>query len=83
MELHNSCFSPNIIVVHRSKEGGMGGICSTNGKMKNAYNLVLKSERKDHFEDLGIERENNINKDLKVIVYKIVDWIHLAPDRDR
>jgi hypothetical protein len=33
----------------------MGGACSKQGDMKNAYILITKRERKNHSEDLGID----------------------------
>jgi len=35
---------------------------------------------RDHFEDLGVDREDNIRMDLTEVGCEIVDWIHLAQD---
>jgi hypothetical protein len=60
---------------------GMGGACSTHGEVSNAYKILVgKREGK---RSLGRPRhrwEDNIRMEIG---REGVDWIHLAPDRDR
>jgi hypothetical protein len=62
----------------------MGGACSTNGKKRNAYRMLVgKPEEK---RPLGRPRrrwEDNIKMDLTEIGWGGMDWIHLAQDRDQ
>jgi hypothetical protein len=62
----------------------MGGACSTNGKKRNSYRiLVVKQEGK---RPLGKPRrrwKNNIKMDLREIGWGGVDWIDLAQDGDQ
>jgi hypothetical protein len=52
--------------------------------MRNAYSVLMgKRERK---RPLGIPRhrwEDNIRMDAREIGWKVVDWIHLAQDRNQ
>jgi hypothetical protein len=61
----------------------MGRACSTNGKKRNAYKiLVVKPERK---RPLGRPRRtsvDNIKMDLGEIECDGMDWIDLAQDRE-
>jgi hypothetical protein len=60
------------------------GACSTNGGKRNAYRLLVgKPEGK---RPLGRPRRSwvdNIRMDLGEVRWGEVDWIGLAPDRDR
>jgi hypothetical protein len=38
---------------------------------------------KDHSGDICIDRGDNVRMDHKEIVWKGVDWIHLAQDKDQ
>jgi hypothetical protein len=62
----------------------MCGTCSTNGKKKNAYRLLVgKPEGR---RPLGRPRRrwlDNIRMDLVEVGWDDVDWIGLAQDRDR
>jgi hypothetical protein len=40
-ELHNLYSSPSIIRMMKSKEGGMGRACRTNGENKNVYRILV------------------------------------------
>jgi hypothetical protein len=65
-------------------EDEMGGPCSTNGKKRNAYRLLVgKPEGK---RSLGRPRHrwaDNIRMDLGEVRWGYVDWIGLAKDRNR
>jgi hypothetical protein len=62
----------------------MGGPCSTNGKKRNAYRLLVgKPEGK---RPLGRPRRrwvDNTRMDLGEVGWGDVDWIGLAKDRNR
>jgi hypothetical protein len=50
--------------------------------MRNAYNILLgKPEGRDHSEDRSIG--GKISMDLREIGWEVVDWMHLAQDRDQ
>jgi hypothetical protein len=54
------------------------------GEMKNAYkNLVGKPEGKRQPGRPRSEQENNIRIDLRETGWRVVDWMHLAQDRDQ
>jgi hypothetical protein len=58
----------------------MGGPCSTNGKKRNAYRLLVGKR------PLGRPRRSwvdNIRMDLGEVGWGDVDWIRLAKDRNR
>jgi hypothetical protein len=62
----------------------MGGACSTNGKKRNAYRILVgKQEGK---RPLGRPRRrwnDNIKMDLGEIVWDGIHWINLAQDWDQ
>jgi hypothetical protein len=62
----------------------MGGPCSTYGKKRNAYRLLVgKPEGK---RPLGRPKRmwvDNIRMDLGEVGWGVVDWIGLAQDRNR
>jgi hypothetical protein len=52
--------------------------------MRNANDILVgKSERKNHLEDLEIDRKYNIKMDVREIGWEGVDWIRLTQDRDQ
>jgi len=52
--------------------------------MRNAYNiLVRKPERESPLGRLRLMWEYNIRMDLREIGSEVMDWIHLAHDRDQ
>jgi hypothetical protein len=62
----------------------MGGPCSTNGKKRNAYRLLVRNAEGKR--PLGRPRHNwvdNIRMDLGELGWGDVDWIGLAKDRNR
>jgi hypothetical protein len=53
-------------------------------KMKNVYKILFgKSEGKRPLGRLKRIWEGSIMVDLREIVWEMVDWIHLAQDRDQ
>jgi hypothetical protein len=65
------------------KEDEMGKACSTNGKKRNAYRILV--EMLEEKRPLGIPRrrwEDNIKMDLREIGWDGTDWIDLAQNRD-
>jgi hypothetical protein len=62
----------------------MGGSCSTNGKKRNAYRLLVgKPETKRRLERIRRRWVDNIRMDLGEVGWGDVDWIGLAQDRNR
>jgi hypothetical protein len=62
----------------------MGGSCSTNGKKRNAYRLLVRKPEGNS--PLGRPRRkwvDNIRIDLGEAEWGDVDWIGLAQDRNR
>jgi hypothetical protein len=62
----------------------MGGACSTNGKKRNAYRLLVGNPQGRR--PLGRPRRrwlDNIRMDLVEVGWSEVDWIGLAQDWDR
>jgi hypothetical protein len=62
----------------------MGGSCSTNGKKRNAYRLLVGKPEGNR--PLGRQRSrcvDNIRMDLGEVGWGDVDWIGLAQDRNR
>jgi hypothetical protein len=66
------------------KEDGWSGHVTRMGEMRNAYKIVVgKPEGK---RPLGRPRrrwEDNIIMDLTEIMWEVLDWMHLALDRDQ
>jgi hypothetical protein len=66
------------------KKDAMGGTCSTNGKRRNAYRLLVGKPEGRRL--LGRPRRrllDDIRMDLVEVGWGDVDWIRLAQDRDR
>jgi hypothetical protein len=62
----------------------MGGACNTNGEKRNAYGLLVRKSRGKR--PLGRSRSrwvDNIKLDLGEMGWGSVDWIGLAPDRNK
>jgi hypothetical protein len=54
------------------------------GRMRNAYNILVG--RPEEKRPLGRPRrrwENNIRMDLREVGWEVLDWNHLAQDRDQ
>ena len=83
-ELNDLYCSPNIVRVIKLRKNEMGGACSTYGKKRGLYRvLVRKPEGK---RPLGRHRrrwDDTIKIDLQVVGYGGMDWIELAQSRDR
>jgi hypothetical protein len=66
------------------EEDYLGGDVVSIGMMKNAYKMLVgKPERKRLIERPRHRLENNIRVDLREMVWKSADWIHLAHSRDK
>jgi hypothetical protein len=53
------------------------------GEMRNSYkNFVVKPERNRTLGRPRRRREDNTGMDVHEIVCEVVDWIHLAKERD-
>jgi hypothetical protein len=53
-------------------------------QMRNAYSiLVRKLKRRDHLEDIGVDGRIILEWVLEKYGVKIVDWMHLAQDKDQ
>jgi len=62
----------------------MDGECSTQGEMRNAYNILVgELGGKKPLERPRRRWEDNIRMDLRERVCGVVDWMHLAQDRDQ
>jgi hypothetical protein len=54
------------------------------GGMRNAYKMFVgKPEGKRPLGKLRCSWEDNIRMDLREIMWKAVDWMHLVQDRDQ
>jgi hypothetical protein len=52
--------------------------------MRNSYNILIwKTEGKRLLGRPRHRWEDSIRMDLREIVWEVVEWIHLAEDRDR
>jgi hypothetical protein len=74
-ELHNLYASPNIIQVTKSWRMRWSGHVACMGEINADIVFAGKPEGGDHLEDLGIVG--------RIIGWEIVDWIHVAQDRDQ
>jgi hypothetical protein len=83
-ELHNFYSSPDIIRHIKSRRmPWMGHVAGTEKKRK-AYKVLMgKPEGKDHLEDEGVDGRMGSKWTLGRLAGGDVEWIHLAPDRDR
>ena len=62
----------------------MLGACSTYGKMRGAYRILVgKPEVKGQLGRPRLRWENNIKMYLQEVGCGSIDWIELAQDRDR
>jgi acyl-CoA hydrolase len=82
-ELHNLYTLPNVIRVIKLRRMRWVGHVVGMGEMKNVYNiLVTNPEEKGPVERPRCRWDDNIEINLRETVWKAVDWIHLAQDRD-
>jgi hypothetical protein len=62
----------------------MGGACSTLGELRNTYSILVgKPEVKRPFGRHRRRWEDNVRIDVREIRWEVVDWVHLAEDRDQ
>jgi len=70
--------------LHWTLLGWTNGYVARMGEMRNAYKiLVRKTERKRSIGRLSRRLEDNIRIDLREMGWEVVDWIHLARNRDQ
>jgi hypothetical protein len=60
----------------------MGSACGTYGAVP-TWNWWGNQKERDHLEDTGLRRENNIKMNLKTVVWVGVSWTHLPHDKDK
>jgi hypothetical protein len=83
-ELHDLYCSPNIIIMIKTKEGGMGRACSIHRKKGNMCSIwVGKPEGKRPLGRHRCSRKDNVKSDLTEIGLISVGWINLVWDRDQ
>jgi hypothetical protein len=81
-ELRNFYTSPILIRVIYSMKW-VEHVART-GEMRNVYDILFgKPEGKGPVERLGRRWKDNIRMDLREISWEVVDWMHLAHDRDK
>jgi hypothetical protein len=76
--------SPDINRQNKSRRMRWAGHVARMGEGRNVYRvLVGKFEGKRPLGRPGCRWENEIKLDLREVGWGVVDWIHLAQDRDR
>jgi hypothetical protein len=61
----------------------MGGACRVHGEIRNACKILVgKPEGKRSLGRPSRRWGDNIKADLREMDFEVVDWIHLAQDRD-
>jgi hypothetical protein len=84
VELHNFYSSPDIIRQIKSRRMRCEGHVARMGEGRNVYRvLVGKPEGKRPLERPRRRWKDGIKMDLREIVWRGVEWIHLAQDRAR
>jgi ribosome biogenesis protein Nip4 len=62
----------------------MGRACGALGEVRGTYNILVgRPEGRKPLGRLRHRWEDNIEMELREIGFGVVDWIHLAQDRDR
>jgi hypothetical protein len=80
----NFLFSPYIIRVIKSRRMRWAEHVTRMENMRNAHKILVgKPEVRKPLGRPGRRWEDNIRIDLREIVLKVVDWLHLAQDRDQ
>jgi hypothetical protein len=61
----------------------MGKACTTIGEMRNSYRVLMgKSEEKKPLGRPRRRRLDNNEMDVRQIGWGVIDWIHMAQDRE-
>jgi len=82
-ELHNLNASPDIRII-KSKRMRLMRHVARMGEMRNVYNVLLGNpEGKRPLGRPGRRWEDCIRMYIREIVWEVVDWIHLAQNRDQ
>jgi hypothetical protein len=81
-ELRNLYASQNIKAIKARRIRWAGNVACMRDMRKVYETLVGKPERKRPLRRPRRKWEDNIRMDLREIVREVVDWIHLAQDRD-
>jgi hypothetical protein len=84
-ELHNLYASPDIIIrVIKSRRMRWAANVTRMAEMRNEYIILVgKPVENRRLEKRRHRWEDNIRMDVKEIGWEVVDWIHLAEDRDQ
>jgi hypothetical protein len=83
-ELHNLYASPNIIRAIKSRRMRWTGHVAHVGEVKNSYEILVgKPEGKTQLGRPRRKRDDNIRMGFREIWWEVVDWVHLAQDRDQ
>jgi hypothetical protein len=83
-EIHNLYDSPNIIRVIKSRRMTLAGHVARMGEIINACSILVgKPEGKRPPGRPRHRWQNNFRMDLREMGWEIVDWIHLAEERDQ
>jgi hypothetical protein len=83
-EFHNLHTSPNTIRVIKSRRMRWTGYVVRMGYMRRAYKMLIgKPEWKRQLGRPGYKGEDNIRMGLRETEWEVVNWMHLAPDRDQ
>jgi len=78
-ELHNFYASPNIISLIKSSRMRLAGHEARMGEMRKAYNILVEElEQKRPFGRPRLIWKDNIRMGLREIVWRVMDWMHLA-----
>jgi hypothetical protein len=83
-ELQGLYSSPSIVRVIKARRTRWAGYVARMGEVRGAYNISVG--RPEGRRPLGRPRrrwKDNIKMDLREMGFGVVDWIHLAQDRDR
>jgi hypothetical protein len=81
---HNLHASPNVVRGMKSRRMRWTVHVVRVGEIRSAYKILIgKPERKGLLGRPRRRWEDNIRMDLREIGWEIVDWMHLAQDRDQ
>jgi hypothetical protein len=83
-DLHNLYYSPNIIIIIKSRRMRWAGNVARKGEKRNAYRILVgKPEGNRPLRRPRQKWEDNIRMDLREIGWGGMDWIDLAQDREQ